>query len=377
MADNPSLRPPDVSTAPKMLAVHSFLLAIVLILYAARIYTRLQPSPHMGWDDYTISVSVVLATTRLGLIAGACAHGLGRHTIYVAPEEASVAFHLIVIAMAMWCWSVAFVKVSMACMLLRIKNTPGWQWFLWLGILIQIGTAIAANTTQLTYCKPLRSLWSFDPNAVCWTTKNSQAAAYTTSIINIIIDIMLSLLPITFIRLMHRPLRERLVLALLMSLGLFASAAAIIKTTFIKDFGPSTDNLYNYSNLLMWNTIEELIGIIAACIPTLKSPFERVLGHLGLMSSRGETRTAYGERRSNLGYLQYGDTTSFQMRSLRKSNALGKGADAVSEESILPTRVIKEADMTITKTTEVALVEEMKDQDSVRGAEAGNVWKAV
>ena len=65
-----------------------------------------------------------------------------------------------------------------------------------------------------------------------------------------------------------------------MSLGLVATAIACIK---IPTFGRRGDTLRTtiYSSMLA--KIEEQVGIIAACLPCLKSPAERALRRMGIL----------------------------------------------------------------------------------------------
>ena len=52
------------SRAPLMLGVQSVLLALVLLIYGLRIYSRARPSPYFSWDDYIISFSVVSTSDK-------------------------------------------------------------------------------------------------------------------------------------------------------------------------------------------------------------------------------------------------------------------------------------------------------------------------
>jgi hypothetical protein len=51
--------PPDVSTAPRLLGATITVLVLGLLLFSARIITRVRPAPNLGWDDYTMTVAVV------------------------------------------------------------------------------------------------------------------------------------------------------------------------------------------------------------------------------------------------------------------------------------------------------------------------------
>jgi len=79
---------------------------------------------------------------------------------------------------------------------------------------------------------------------------------------------------------MHIPLREKVVLCLLMALGLFASSVVIIRTTTFRRYKRAGDKLWFMSDITIWNLLEGELGILAACIPYLKSTFERGLKKL-------------------------------------------------------------------------------------------------
>ena len=77
-------------------------------------------------------------------------------------------------------------------------------------------------------------------------------------------DLILALSPLTFIERIHRSVRERVILAIIMRLGLVASAVSICKIASVSS---------SYS-------------IIAACVPCIKHLIERGLVRVGLISRR-------------------------------------------------------------------------------------------
>jgi hypothetical protein len=260
-----------------------------------------------------------------------------------------------------------FIKISIACMLLRIKRTRKWLIFLWTMIAIQIASCVASVVFQIVQCRPLAVLWdpASYPNAVCAKPGSAFVSIYVNSAIAILTDLIFAVVPITFIRKMQRPLREKIVLSCLMGLGVFAATASIVKTTLVKHYGTTGDSLWDAIDLTLWSMLEVQTGIIAACIPCLKSPFERALGRFGLLSSKGQA--AYG--RSGHGYQNYGQSgshshsLSHMHAGMGMSMAGGKPSDAQSEESILELDDDKDvfaqtAEGKIVKTTELRFEEE-------------------
>jgi hypothetical protein len=114
---------------------------------------------------------------------------------------------------------------------------------------------------------------------------SSQDYSLTLPAFFVATDFVCALLPITFIRVISRPLRERVVLGILMALGLLAGAAGLVKLTLVGVVRNSKDIFFDTATIGIWMNIENFVGIIAACTPCLKSSFERMLSRLGLSRS--------------------------------------------------------------------------------------------
>jgi hypothetical protein len=214
------------------------------------------------------------------------AYGLGRHNYYVSPADQEIAARLLFIGQPPWAWSIALVKSSMAFMFLRFKRTTRWKIFLYSMIGVQVIVVICVNCAQFLMCRPLAAQWNPNtPNIKCWPTAAVEASVYITSIIGILTDLTFSILPITIVRHLNRPRWERTVICCLMGLGIFASIASTVKTTLIPYYGKTGDNLWDAVDITLWSTLEEQMGLIAACIPPLKRPFELLLRRHGLISS--------------------------------------------------------------------------------------------
>jgi hypothetical protein len=100
-------------------------------------------------------------------------------------------------------------------------------------------------------------------------------------------DVFFSFVPIILIQKLNRSLREKFVIVILMGIGILASAAAIFKLADAYNYGKSgaQDFLYVIYKYTLCAYFEVNISIIAACVPFLKSMFERILRRYGLTSA--------------------------------------------------------------------------------------------
>lgn len=89
--------------------------------------------------------------------------------------------------------------------------------------------------------------------------------------------------------------RHKASLICILGLGVFATAAAVVKLSYIPTYGRSGDWLWDSRNLTIWTVIESNIGIVAGNLPCLKPIFRTVLGSTYGRGSR-KTSQKYGSR---------------------------------------------------------------------------------
>jgi hypothetical protein len=105
-------------------------------------------------------------------------------------------------------------------------------------------------------------------------------------------DLLLALMPLRLIRTLTRTTSEKVLISFLMALGLLATAIMCIKMTTFNDFGKG-DPMQATIKPSMLAKIEEQIGIIAVCLPCLKSAGEKYLKKIGILKEHQLTRPSF------------------------------------------------------------------------------------
>jgi hypothetical protein len=72
--------------------------------------------------------------------------------------------------------------------------------------------------------------------------------------------------------------RQKTSVISILALGGFATAAALVKSGYISEYGKTGDWLWDSKNLTIWTVMECNVGIIAGNLPCLKPLFRTVLG---------------------------------------------------------------------------------------------------
>jgi len=139
--------------------------------------------------------------------------------------------------------------------------------------------------------------WDFTiKDSHCLPSSATLIASNTGSGINIATDVLLSLSPVVLIHKINRPLPEKLLICVLMSMGVVASVCSVMKTIIVQGFAdPTADTLATGVAISTWTVLEELLTMLAACVPAQKRMFQRLLGCMGF--SITPTRPAYASQR--------------------------------------------------------------------------------
>jgi hypothetical protein len=122
-------------------------------------------------------------------------YGVGRHNYYVPDDQEELAQKWLFLSQPPFPWSLAFSKVSIAWMLIRIqRDERWWTWSMYMLMTVSVGVAIVSNVFQLSMCKPISAIWDHStPGAVCTDLHVAQRSIYITSALTIATDFALSL----------------------------------------------------------------------------------------------------------------------------------------------------------------------------------------
>ncbi len=110
---------------------------------------------------------------------------------------------------------------------------------------------------------------------------------------------VLSLLPVTFIRTLRRSVYEKVLIACLMGAGMAATGIAIARLFLIMGFlGKGPTAAMNIKQDILWG-MELTIGVLTASIPPLKAPMQRLLLSWGVLSSNASSDASFVDAHPN------------------------------------------------------------------------------
>ncbi|KAJ5747750.1 uncharacterized protein N7511_009446 [Penicillium nucicola] len=288
---------PDIDQGWRILLATGITTAVALLIVLARFYVRIFIIRNVGWDDYTMALTMLLSLSGFAIIVPEVKYGAGRHTAYVL-ETASKAMHLNFATQGIYLWAIGLVKVSIGLFLLRFAPQKSFRIFIWVVIILMTLYTTVCFLTLMFECKDIRTNWDKSVVSQCFSPRQLLILSYTNTALNILTDLIFSILPIFMLRHLQVNRRVKASLVCILGLGVFACAAAFVKISILPNYGRTGDFLWDYTNLTIWVVTESNTGIIAGSLPTLKPLFKRVLGTYGSRSKT--TREYYGSRQYKL-----------------------------------------------------------------------------
>ncbi|CRK30696.1 hypothetical protein BN1708_015835 [Verticillium longisporum] len=253
---------------PTVIAVAAVFAVLLFFTLILRIYARVVVVKSVGPDDYLIIVAALLSWAFIACVIKSVEHGLGSHYPEVIARGTD---NFITYLQVVWLSSIfynaclGFIKISVLALYMRLGDRKLRRVaMVMVGVICcQAGANVLACIFQ---CAPV-------------------SAAYDVRILPAdkkCIDINAFYLANAAI-----PRQQKIGLAVILGLGLFACVSSIIRITYIPQMLVSDDPTWAITGAMYWSVIETNIGILAASIPSYKAIAKRYAPRLLGTSSNG------------------------------------------------------------------------------------------
>ncbi|KAJ5551648.1 hypothetical protein N7535_000407 [Penicillium sp. DV-2018c] len=264
------------SQGPVVVGIAVAFAILTFIVLCLRLFARIYVLGKMGLDDYLIICACLLSWSFIAVTIVAVQNGLGKHI-----EDADTS-KLIDYSFAVWLSSMfylatlGFIKTSVLWFYTRLgdRYLTRLSWIMTGVITAQATSFVLVAAFQ---CQPISEAWLGTGKGQC---VNINVFYLCNAALNILTDVLTYTLPIKVIFRLQMPRKQKLVLAVILCLGLFACVSSIIRITYIPAMLSSKDFTYAISGAMYWSVIETNIGIFAASIPSFKAIASRFLPRL-------------------------------------------------------------------------------------------------
>ncbi|KAK1827392.1 hypothetical protein QBC39DRAFT_176056 [Podospora conica] len=281
--ENPQL---DAETmVPTLIGVSATFAAVSTIIVALRLYTRFAIVGAPGGDDLTIAIAQVLSIGVSVVTVLQAQYGLGRHSWMVSPEDGLSQLKCLLAAMTIYNLAQIVTKMSFLLQYRRIFKEGGRTRPLCLHLILFLA---AWGTTQEVLvgfaCVPA-SVFLPSLRAICI---DSLVVYYLTSVMNIVTDFVVFMVPLPALRALNLPRRQKLLVMSVFCLGFFTCVISIVRLFSLHAAVRGDDPPWDNVSSAYWSVIELNCGIICASLP----PLRPLLRHLNIITTFSRTGDA-------------------------------------------------------------------------------------
>ncbi|KAM3153731.1 hypothetical protein ABEW05_005838 [Botrytis cinerea] len=260
----------------------------------------------MGLSWLFFSLRVIFLYTLYGA-AGlrSVKFGSGQHTDQISREDLPRALRAWWFDESLYALTTLFVRLSISVFLLRLSTRSLHKSIIYATQASVLIFTIVFIVLVVCQCTPFDYFWKQYEGATGFCVDSSivPAASVAHSVIGFTVDWTLGLLPICIMWDSKISMKAKVSISGVLSLGLLAGIATIIRIPFIKVLPITNDFLYATTDIAIWSTVEPGLGIIAfsgaTLRPLLRLFFPKTFSSLCPNESLGQIqpyRTTYTER---------------------------------------------------------------------------------
>ncbi|KAK1144136.1 hypothetical protein N8T08_005798 [Aspergillus melleus] len=213
--------------------VSSALVALSTAIVAVRIAARWVKST-LGWDDYVICISIVIAYSMLAeAVFWARDGGLGKHLSSLSMEE-KIMFQKCFFANEIsYTLLVPSIKISILLLYRRIFPIRKFQIASWIVGGLVCSWCLAVFITVMLQCRPISLNWDKSQPGTCIDPKQF---FFGNAISNLLIDVVILMMPIPMVLQLQLRTSQKLTILGIFLLGGFVCVASIMRVVTLKVF---------------------------------------------------------------------------------------------------------------------------------------------
>ncbi|KAH8668745.1 CFEM domain-containing protein [Xylariales sp. PMI_506] len=285
---------------------------VALLVFIMRMCSTLPRGGRMaGWDDYTMIVTVALATPPTVFSVLLSQNGLGKDIWTLPLHNIENVLFYYYLGEIFYFSALSMNKISLLLFMLRVFPDRTFRKIVYIVIGLCIAYGVSFILATAFQCSPINYSWLQIDSTVRGSCNNINLQGWLSAIFNITIDLIIIVLPLKSLYGLQINWKKKFMIMLMFSVGIFVTLVSVIRLRSLILFADSENITWDYSPAAWWSTIELHVGIICACLPALRSLFVS-LGVKVLGSTKGRSRgdTYHSSGSVTLGRGVMGSTNS-------------------------------------------------------------------
>ncbi|KAF1932823.1 uncharacterized protein M421DRAFT_416433 [Didymella exigua CBS 183.55] len=241
----------------------------------------------IGYDDWCVLATLIAATPSVIItVYGTVKNGLGQDMWALTPQEITEMLKWFYVMATLYFTQVTLLKLTLIFFYIRVFPSKEVQRLLWATVVFVLLWGIAFIITAIFQCQPIHYFWTKWDGMHNGTCLDSNAIAASNAAISIALDFWILGIPLWQLWGLKLHWKKKVAVALMFCLGTFVTIVSILRLQSLVQFAQTSNASWEFYNVSVWSTIEICVGIMCACLPTLRLLLVKLFPILGGSSAR-------------------------------------------------------------------------------------------
>ncbi|KAI9147577.1 CFEM domain-containing protein [Paramyrothecium foliicola] len=276
--------------AQELVTVTHTLLVLSAVFVILRFgYKLLIARIDLGLDDWFVLTTLIFTIPSAVITTyGTTPNGLGKDIWTLDPHMITNVVRFFYMMAWLYFSQAMLVKLSIICFYMRIFPSKEVQRVLWGTFAFTSVWGLVFVLTAIFQCRPINYFWKKWDGMHEGTCADANAISWSHAAMSIALDIWILLIPLWQLRKLHLHWKKKIPVAFMFGVGTFVTVVSILRLQSLLTFGASSNSTWEFYDVSLWSTIEICVGIMCACLPTIRMLLVKIFPALsGSYASRG------------------------------------------------------------------------------------------
>ncbi|KAI1325328.1 hypothetical protein F5Y16DRAFT_423081 [Xylariaceae sp. FL0255] len=243
-----------------------FILALIAVLL--RVAARVLSQAKFWYDDYSNFAAFVRLLSPRGF--GVEIWAVPQENIsYILLVCLPIYLYLLLVGSCLYFISRVLIRVSILLFYLRIFRTPRAKIVITWTLIFNITFVFAMLFPIIFQCSPVDYLWLQWDGTHVGRCLNFRDFVWIGTSIGIVLDFWAVLIASILVSRLQLPFKKKAMVLSMFAVGLIAIAVSIARLPYINQFTKTTNPTIDWVPIAIWSALENYIGVICACLPSL------------------------------------------------------------------------------------------------------------
>ncbi|PHH52846.1 hypothetical protein CFIMG_002317RA [Ceratocystis fimbriata CBS 114723] len=227
-------------------------------------------------DQLNLSDIFILATMGSGIpstvmnTTGLTKHGLARDIWTVPFDDITLFGRYYYVMEVLYFTHVTLLKLSILFFYLRIFPAPAVRRLLWATVAVVAAFGLAFVIAAIFQCSPISYFWTKWSGETTGSCVSINHLAWANAAGSILLDLCMLAIPLSQLRHLKLHWKKKLGVGLMFCTGTFVTVMSVVRLHSLIKFANSHNTTWDQWEAALWSTIEINIGIICACMPSIR-----------------------------------------------------------------------------------------------------------